>query len=159
MSWSKTSSRLTTIICGLSLTHGSEKQSHLFRPVGPKVGMAPQAPFRKSSSRNSYLRLFHGDAVGSCGVVEIPIEIQVEARIERERIVRKIDYVDLMISFEVNLTEVILIEEIVGDHETRIILGEIQIVRASPDPKIDDRLLRERIRVADVEQSDLPGLE
>lgn len=107
--------------------------------------------------------LLHGDPVRSCRVCERRIEVELEARIEREAVVGDLDHMDLVIPFEVDLAEVILIEEVIGDHEARVVLGEDDVVRASVQAKVDYLIYLLKAAgmgaIADIQQTDLSRLK
>ena len=45
------------------------------------------------------------------------------------------DHVDLVVSLEVDLAEVVLVEEVVGDDQPLVVVGESNRVRAASKPR------------------------
>ena len=52
------------------------------------------------------------------------IEIQIESRIHREPIPGHLQHVNMMIPLEVHFPKVVLIEEVVADHQPLIVVGD-----------------------------------
>jgi hypothetical protein len=64
----------------------------------------------------------------------------------------------LVVTLEVDLAEVVLVEEVVGDDEPAVVVREMDRVRACAQPQAHDRALAEAAAVGDVEHPDLPRL-
>src|SRR5262249_44538518 len=106
--------------------------------------------------------LLYGDPVRSCRGTERRIEVECKTRIQRQRIVGDLNHMDLVIPLKLDFAKVILIEEVIGDNEARVILGEDHIVRASVRTKTDNGLLHEAVlicTIADIQQTNLACLK
>src|SRR5262249_4251212 len=91
---------------------------------------------------------------------ECRIEIQVEPRIQRQAVTRHLNHVDLVITLEVNLAEIVFIQEVVGHHQALVVVSQYNVMWTSTYPKIHEGSnLREGGRICDVEHADLAGLE
>src|SRR5262250_2628277 len=102
--------------------------------------------------------LLHGDPVRLCRAFEHCIEVEFEACIERQGIVCDLNHMDFVIPLKVDFAKVVLIEEVIGNHEARVILSEDEVVRASAQTKVDNGLLHEGVlmdTIADIQQTNL----
>jgi hypothetical protein len=52
-----------------------------------------------------------------------------------------LDYVDLMVAFKVDFAEVILVQEVVGNDQALVVVGEHDVVRAGIHAQVDDACL------------------
>ena len=118
-------------------------------------------PMARSWNRSSRQRqLFHLNPMGPRRTGrKCRIEVEVEAPIELEVLARDLDDVYTMIPFEVDLAEVVLVEEIVGDDQAFVVVGKVDIVRPGIDTEVDDGGLHRVLGVAHIEHAHLPGLE
>src|SRR5262245_9089255 len=106
--------------------------------------------------------LLHGDPVRSRRALERCIEVEFEACVECQGIVCDLNHMDLVIPLKVDFTKAILIEEVIGNHEARVILGEDEVVRPSAHTKVDNSLLHEGVlmgTIADIQQTNLARLK
>src|SRR4029078_12140759 len=87
------------------------------------------------------------------------IEVETEAPIELEMLARDLDDVHTMVPFEVDLSEVVLVEEIVGDDQALVVVGKVDIVWPGIDTEVDDVGLYRVLGVAHIEHAHLPRLE
>src|SRR5215471_8237679 len=118
-------------------------------------------------SRESFLcfyasggKLFHRDSVGPCGRCgEGGIEIENEARIEFQVIFEDLDHANLVIAFKVDLAEIVLDEEVIGDSQPFAVVCESDGLRSGIQPQVDDSCPEPCFRVAGGEHAHLPCLE
>src|SRR5262245_66262028 len=98
----------------------------------------------------------------SCRALEHRIEVEFVARIECQGIVCDLNHMDLVIPLKVDFAKAVLIEEVIGNNEARVILGEDEVVRASARTKVDNGLLHEGVlmdTIADIQQTNLARSE
>ena len=69
------------------------------------------------------------------------VEVQFEAFVLGEGIVRDFEDVDFMVAFKVNNARSIFIEEVVGHHKATIVAVQHNVVRSSVRAKADNRYL------------------
>jgi hypothetical protein len=69
-----------------------------------------------------------------------------------------LDYVDLMVAFKVDFAEVILVQEVVGNDQALVVVGEHDVVRAGIRAQVDDACLDGMLGVGYVHHADLPDL-
>src|SRR5262249_42850591 len=104
--------------------------------------------------------LFHGEAVGTSGPRgECRVEVEVKSLVLGKSIVRDIDHSNLMVAFKVNETRIILVQEVIRNHESLVVAAQYEVVRSGVFTKADNRQLFQIGTVRGVEQADLPGLE
>ena len=70
-----------------------------------------------------------------------------------------IDHANVMVSFEVDLAKVVLVEEVVAHDQAFVVVAERDHVRPRVRAQVDDAALHWVLRVADVEHADLARLE
>src|SRR5260370_28272364 len=90
---------------------------------------------------------------------ECRVEVHVKARIQLQVIFEYLDHVNMMVAFKVDLSEVVLIEKVVGDDQSLVVVGEHDHVRAGVHAQVDDSCLERMLRVAYIKHPHLPGLE
>jgi excisionase family DNA binding protein len=81
------------------------------------------------------VRLLGGDPVrtGRAGR-KGGIEVQIEPRVQFQPVPFHLDDVDLVVAFVVHLSEIVLIQEVVGHHQPFAIFREVYVVRPAPAP-------------------------
>src|SRR5260370_20224814 len=89
---------------------------------------------------------------------ECRVEVHVKARIQLQVIFEYLDHVNMMVAFKVDLPEVVLIEKVVGDDQSLVVVGEHDHVRAGVHAQVDDSCLEGMLRVAYVKHPHLSGL-
>ncbi len=92
----------------------------------------------------------------SCG--KCSVEIHVKARIQLQVIFEHLDHVNVMVAFKVDLPKVVLIEEVIGDDQSLVVVGKHDVVRSSVHAQVDDSCLDRMLRVAYIKRPHLPGL-
>ena len=69
---------------------------------------------------------------------ESRVEVQAEARIEFEAIALHLQHVDLVVAVEVDLPEVVLVQEVIGDDEALVVVGLVDYMGAVARTQGDD---------------------
>src|SRR5262249_52860744 len=106
--------------------------------------------------------LLHGDTVRPRRALERRIEVEFEAWVECQGIVCDLNHMDLVIPLKVDFAKAILIEEVIGNHEARVILGKDDVVRTGVNTKVDNSLLHEGVlmgTIADIQHANLARLK
>src|SRR5712691_5343818 len=106
------------------------------RPIGPL------APAGASSL------LLHVNAMRTsrpCG--KRCVEVHVKTRVQLQVVFEHLDHVNVMVAFKVDLPEIVLIEEVIGNDQALIVVGEHDIVRASVHAQVDDSCLERMLGV------------
>src|SRR5262245_47463868 len=94
---------------------------------------------------------------GSCG--ERGVEIHVEPPVQGEPVPGNADHTNVMVPFQVDLAEVVLVEEVIADDEPRVVVCQRNHVRTRIDAETDDACLDRMLRIGDIEHADLTRLE
>src|SRR5262245_42593696 len=87
------------------------------------------------------------------------IEVHVETLIQLQVILMNLYRVNVMVAFKVNLAEVVLVEKIIGDDQSFVIVSQGNCMRAGLGAQADDTCLVRMIWVSYVEHADLASLE
>src|SRR2546421_10409191 len=66
------------------------------------------------------------------------VEVELEPRIERQAVARHLGHVNLVVAFRVNLSGVVLVEEVVGDDQALFVVGQAQVMRAGAGAQIEN---------------------
>ena len=103
--------------------------------------------------------LFHSGSVWSRRERKRRVEVQIKAGIKRESVRGDLNHVDFMIPLKMNLAEIILVEEVIGHNEARVILREVNAMGPRVDTEADNRFLSKMSGIADIQHADLPGLK
>ena len=104
--------------------------------------------------------LLHCDAVGAGGACfEGGVEVQFEARVLGDGVVRDFEDVDFVVAFEVNDALLVLIEEVVRDDEAFVIVAQNDVVGSSIGAEADNGYLLEMEAVCGIEHDHLPSHE
>jgi hypothetical protein len=78
------------------------------------------------------------------------VEIHVKTLIQLQVIFRDSYYVDVVISFQVNLAEFVLVEEVVGNDRPLVVIGKRNRMRARIPAQADNPCLERMFRVAHI---------
>src|SRR5260370_20300198 len=87
------------------------------------------------------------------------VEVHIKTRVQLQVVFEHLDHVNVMVAFKVDLREIVVIEEVIGNDQALIVVGEHDIVRASVHAQVDDSCLERMLGVGYVEHPDLPSLE
>src|SRR5262245_1878729 len=91
---------------------------------------------------------------GECGV-----EVDVEPPVQRELFPGHADHTNMMVPFQMDFAEVVLVQEVIADDEPLVVVGQRNHVRTGVDAEIDDAGLNRVLRIGDIEHADLTRLE
>jgi hypothetical protein len=110
----------------------------------------------ESAMSEGLSELLHCDAVGAGGACfEGGVEVQFEARVLGDGVVRDFEDVDFVVAFEVNNAFGVFVEEVVRYDEALLVAAEHDVVRAGILAEADDRDLLRFEAVGDVEHHHL----
>jgi len=87
------------------------------------------------------------------------VEVDVEAAVELQAMLEHLDHAHVVIAFEMDLAEVVLVEEVIADDQALVVVGQLNHVRSCIEAEVDDACLDGMLRIADIEHADLTGLK
>src|SRR5215467_2893444 len=87
------------------------------------------------------------------------VEVELKTRIQFQHMVVDLSYVNLVVTFEMDLTEAVLVQEIIGSDQPLIVISQSDIVRPSAHAQANDPRLDRMFRVAHIQHPNLSGME
>src|SRR5215831_12406569 len=87
------------------------------------------------------------------------VEVELKTRIQFQHMAVDLNYVNLVVTFEMDLTEVVLVQEVIGSDQPLVVVSQADVVGPGADAQIDDRRLDWMLRVAYIQHPHLSGLE